>query len=100
MMKVTVLVEPLAEQIYRASGGAPFGGSVEAESPEAAVAKLGESIRMRLAQGGRIAVLDVPADGNFWLAGAGMFRDDPLFDDWQQVIRDNRHEADLDPHAP
>jgi hypothetical protein len=25
-------------------------------------------------------------NGNPWLEGAGMFRDDPLFDDWQRVI--------------
>src|SRR5580700_1133680 len=29
---------------------------------------------------------------NPWLEGAGMFRDDPLFDDWQQAIAEYRRE--------
>lgn len=31
---------------------------------------------------------------NPWLDGAGMFRDDPLFDDWQRAIAEYRRETD------
>jgi hypothetical protein len=38
--------------------------------------------------------------GNPWLEGAGMFRDDPLFDDWQLAIAEYRREVDANPDAP
>ena len=37
---------------------------------------------------------------NPWLEAAGMFRDDPLFDAWQQAIAEYRREADADADAP
>jgi hypothetical protein len=39
-------------------------------------------------------------NGNPWLEGAGMFRDDPLFDDWQRAIAEYRREVDANPDAP
>ena len=98
--RVPILIEPLAEQRYRATGGGPFVDSVEAESPAAAMAKLEVSIKTRLAQGGRIALLDLPVDENPWLEGAGMWRDDPFFEEWQQAVQDCRREADRNPDAP
>jgi len=44
---------------------------------------------------------DVPNNsGNPWVEGAGMFRNDPLFDDWQRAIAEYRREVDADPDAP
>src|SRR5438270_815105 len=33
---------------------------------------------------------------NPWIEFAGMFKDDPLFDDWQQAIKDRRKRLDED----
>jgi hypothetical protein len=38
--------------------------------------------------------VELPQRANPWLDGAGMFRDDPLFDDWQRAIAEYRREAD------
>jgi hypothetical protein len=38
--------------------------------------------------------------GNPWLKGAGMFRDDPLFDDWQRAVAEYRRAVDANPDAP
>lgn len=46
------------------------------------------------------AAVDLPLQANPWLAGAGMFRDDPLFDDWQQAISEYRREVDGSADAP
>jgi hypothetical protein len=55
-------------------------------------------------KGGKILVpLEVAAAGespNPWVRGAGMFRDDPLFDQWQAAIAESRREVDQDPEAP
>jgi hypothetical protein len=37
---------------------------------------------------------------NPWLDGVGMFRDDPLFDDWQQAITEHRLEVNRTADAP
>ena len=87
------VIETTSQQRYRATGGEPFVGSVEAETPEAALEKMKQLIDDRVAQGARIAALDLPNGANPWLDGAGMFRDDPLFDDWQGVIPDYRRKA-------
>lgn len=34
------------------------------------------------------------AEGNLWLPQIGVFKDNPLFDEWQQAIQDNRRKAD------
>lgn len=99
-MKIPILVEPVSVQCYRATGGGPFVGSVEAETPDAALAKMKQRIEDRLSRGARIAMLDVSDDASPWLAGVGMFRDDPLFDDWQRAIADYRREANEVTGAP
>jgi hypothetical protein len=43
---------------------------------------------------------DLPQRANPWLAGADMFRDDPLFDDWQRAMAEYRREVDGIPDAP
>ncbi len=99
-MKIPIWIEATQEQRYRATGAEPFVGSVEAETPEAALEKMKKQIDDRIAQVARIAMLDVSDMSNPWMDGAGMFRDDPLFDDWQQAIADYRRAANQIADAP
>ena len=46
------------------------------------------------------APLDLPQSMNPWLDGTGMFRDDPLFDDWQRAVAEYRAGADRTADAP
>ena len=93
-MKIPILIEPTAERRYRATGGEPFVASVEAETAEAAVEKMKDLIADRVEHGAVIAELELPCSENPWLDGAGMFRNDPFFDDWQQAIADHRRQID------
>lgn len=34
------------------------------------------------------------AEWNPWAFAAGIFRNDPLFDEWVEIMRENRHKAD------
>jgi hypothetical protein len=99
-MKIPILIEATPEQRYRATGGEPFVDSVEAETPEAALAKMKQRIADRVARGARIATLDLPDGPNPWLEGAGMFRDDPLFDEWQRALADYRRAANRNADVP
>ena len=38
------------------------------------------------------------SEGNPWAEMAGIFRDDPLFDEWVEIMRENRRKADEDPN--
>jgi hypothetical protein len=99
-MKIPILIEPTSEHRYRARGGEPFVVSVEAETPEAALEKMKGLIADRVQHGAVIAELDLPSGENPWLEGAGMFRNDPWFDDWQQAIAENRRQIDQAADAP
>ena len=37
------------------------------------------------------------AEGNPWAFAAGIFRNDPSFDEWVEIMRENRHGEDQDP---
>jgi len=37
------------------------------------------------------------AEGNPWAFAAGIFRNDPLFDEWVEIMRENRRREDENP---
>lgn len=99
-MKLSVYVERVENNGFRARSGEPLALTGEGTTADEAVRRLQERIATRLAQGGQVVEIDVPAAGNPWLRLAGMFKDDPLFDEWQQAIAERRREIDADPEIP
>ena len=99
-MQIPVLVEPVANNGYRASSGEPLPLSAEGATAEEAVCRLRELLNNRMVGGTRLVSLDVPSPENPWLLGAGMFKDDPLFEDWQNNIAERRRQIDDDPNIP
>ncbi|MDP6117556.1 MAG: hypothetical protein QF437_05645 [Planctomycetota bacterium] len=99
-MRIPILVEPTAHNRFRATGCEPFADSVEADTPEAALEQMQEMIDRRISEGARIAAVELPDGANAWTEGAGMFRDDPLFDEWQQAIADYRREGNSNLDSP
>ena len=93
-MKIPILIEVTEDHRFRATGGEPFATVVEADAPEAALDKMRRGILERMAQGGRIAALDLPDGSNPWHQVFGMFQDAALFDEWQQAISENRRIVD------
>src|SRR5262249_44958762 len=99
-MQIPVLIEPVAGNGFRARGGEPLHLSAEGATEQEALHKLRQEIDRHLAAGARLVGLEVPARGNPWAEGAGMFKGDPLFGEWQQAIAENRRRADADPDVP
>ena len=97
-MHIPVLIEPVAGNGFRARGMEPFALSGEGPTREEALAKLRDQLDARLKSGAEIMGLEVPAPPNPWVEFAGMFKDDPLFDDWQKAIEEYRREVDADPN--
>ncbi len=101
-MQIPILIEPVAGNGFRSRGGEPFALSAEGATREEVLAKLHEQLQARLRDGAQVAILEVARAplGNPWVEFAGMFKDDPYFDSWQQAIAENRRRADEDPEVP
>jgi hypothetical protein len=95
-VQIPILIEPVEGNGYRSRGGEPFALSAEGATPAEVLAKLHEQLQTRLVGGAELLALDVngPQAVNPWVEFAGMFKDDPYFDEWQQAIAENRRKQD------
>lgn len=98
-MQIPVLIEPIAGDGYRARGVEPFALTVEGATRDEVLRKLRESIQRRLVGGVELISLEVPTTENPWLRVEGIYKDDPLFEEWQQAIAEYRKQVDEDPNA-
>jgi hypothetical protein len=101
-IQIPILIEPVAGNGFRSRGGEPFALSAEGATCEEVLAKLQEQLQARLRDGAVVASLSIAmsAAANPWATFAGMFKDDPCFDDWQLAIAENRAKIDEDPAIP
>jgi predicted RNase H-like HicB family nuclease len=102
-MRISVLIEPVPGHGYRAKGGEPFALMAEGATRDDALQELRKLIEGKVSAGAEIVTLDVPVVEHSWLPFAGMFRDDPLVDEWKETMAELRRqadEADLDAEAP
>ncbi len=96
-MKIPILIEPIANDGFRATGGPPFDVTAQGTTPEEALARLREAIDRRMVEGSVLVPLEVDtSEENPWTAVAGMFRNEPLFDEWQTAIAEYRRKVDED----
>ncbi len=98
VLQIPVLVEPVAENGYRATCAVPFDCAAQAATREEALKELRELIDRRLAVA-EVVSLDVNVCEHPWKPFAGMFKDDPLFDSWQEAIAEYRRQVDVDSQA-
>jgi hypothetical protein len=89
-MQIPVLIEPVAGKGYRARGGEPLPLVVEAPTREEALAKFKEQLQARLRNGAEIVSLDLTPPKHPWMEFAGMFKDNPLLQQWKQDMADYR----------
>ncbi|HEY1381230.1 MAG TPA: hypothetical protein VGF55_30805 [Gemmataceae bacterium] len=101
-MKIPVLIEPVAGNGYRARSGEPLPFAAEGATRDEAVQKLSDLLRQKMPAGAEVTALEIPGTAavNPWVEFAGMFEDDPYFDEWQEAIAENRRRADEEPDLP
>jgi predicted RNase H-like HicB family nuclease len=100
-MKIPVLVEPLSGNGFRATCGELFALTVEGPTREDALRKLQELIEGKLRAGAEIVHLEVPDKENPWLRMAGTLDpNDPMVQEWVQIMEENRRLTDEDPDYP
>jgi hypothetical protein len=97
-MDMLVLIEEVPGSGFRATGG--FALTAAGSTRDEAFQKLQGQIRDRMAAGAEVVPLRLPAPEHPWLQFAGMFRDDPLFEEWQEAIAERRRQVDADPDVP
>jgi predicted RNase H-like HicB family nuclease len=95
-MQIPVLLEPIAGNGYRARGLEPFGVCAEGATRDEALQNLRQALNGRLAGGAEILPLEIPSTHPL-ASYAGVLKDDPYFDEWQQTIAELRRQADEDP---
>src|SRR5438128_7255428 len=99
-MHIPVLVEPVANNGFRAKAGEPLPLSAEGATPDEAVRNLRAALDRQLKNGKQLLALDV-AQENPWLAMAGMHDpNDPLVKQWKLEMAAYRQEVEDDSSRP
>lgn len=99
-MHIPVLIEPVPGSGFRARGVEPFGLTAEGATTAEAVQRLGRLLEERLAAGVQVVSLELPSTAHPLAPFAGMFQNDPLAQEWQQILVENRRLAEADPDLP
>jgi predicted RNase H-like HicB family nuclease len=98
-MQIPVLIEPVANNGFRAKTGEPLPLCADGVTPEEAVRNLRAAFNKQLA-GKQLSVLEMTPE-NPWLAMAGIFDpDDPLVQEWKNEMLEYRREVESDPNRP
>jgi hypothetical protein len=97
-MQIPVLVEPMENQGFRATGGSGLEFAARGATAEEALGRFRAEIERRIAAGAILVNVEVGAiEENPWTQCVGSLKDDPFFDAWQQEIAENRRELDENP---
>ena len=97
-MQIPVLVERVKGNGYRARGTEPFAISAKGATREEALANLQTKIQGRLKKGTEVVGLEIGQGLHPLMEFAGMFSpEDPLVQEWIQIMAENRRKMDEDP---
>ncbi len=94
-MQLTVWVERIDDQTYRAAIAQPVSLATQGRTREEAVERLCELAKQRLSTGDVIQ-LDLPVGTvpHPWVSFAGIWKDHPEVDAWQNTIAEQRRQLD------
>src|SRR5207302_6462093 len=99
-MQIPVLIEPVAGNGYRARGGEPLGLTAEGPTRELALAGLKEQLQARLRTGAEIVSLELAPEPHPLAVFVGMFKDDPMLEEWKLAMAEYRRKIDEYPNRP
>jgi predicted RNase H-like HicB family nuclease len=99
-MEIPVLLEPLPQGGFRARSGEPLEMAAQGDTADAAPTNLRALIDTRIASGALLTAIKIPDAQLGPHPGAGIYRDEPLFDRWRAEIEAYRQEIEDDPEIP
>lgn len=94
-MQLHVLIEPVDGNGFRAESGSPLAVTAHGGTRDEALENLRKAISTRLEAGAEIATVEFPSEHRL-AKFAGVFKDNPLFDEWQEAIEEYRRQRDED----
>src|SRR5262249_53314673 len=96
-MQMPVLLEPLSGNRYRARVGEPFALTAEGATRDETLRHLRELIDLKMHSGAELTSLEIPGE-NPWLRMCGIYDpDDPMVQEWLEIIAENRRKMDEEP---
>lgn len=99
-MTTEVLLETLPDHRYRATGAGRFAVSAEGATRDEAIQNFRVAAARSITGEAEVVSVDVPiTSAHSWSPFAGIFKDEPLFDAWQEVIAENRRVEDANDSA-
>ncbi len=99
-MQIPVLVEPVANNGYRARSGEPLPLSAEGPTAQDAMRNLEALVAQRLKGGAQMHSMQVPATEHPWRSLAGIYAGDPLFEEWREIMAERRRLDNAGLEAP
>lgn len=97
-MQIPVLIEPVDGNGYRAK---PFPFTAEGATPEEALENLRHLMQGKIGAGSKIVQLSLPEEEGLRARMAGIWKkDDPLVEEWKQIMEENRRKAEEAPDYP
>ena len=97
-MQIPVLIEPVDGNGYQAR---PFPFTANGATPEEALENLRHLLQRKIGAGAKIVQLSVPEEENLRSRMAGIWKeDDPLVEEWKQIMEENRRKAEEAPDYP
>ena len=99
-MQIPVLIQRVKGNGYRARGKEPFALSATGATRKEALAKLRAKVEARLKNGAELVGLEVGSQQHPLAEFAGMFKDEPMFEDVLRIMAENRKKMDADPNIP
>jgi hypothetical protein len=93
-MEIPILIEPVANNGFRAAVGSPLDLQTDAPTRDEAVAKLRQLVTDRIQAGAEVTTLAIPSKQHPLARFAGMLKDDPLLDEWKAAMREYREQRD------
>lgn len=94
-MQLTIWVERIDEQTYRAEIAQPVSLAAQGCTREEAVERLCELAKQRLSTGDVIQLdLSVETATHSWAPFAGIWKDHPEFDAWRNTLAEQRRQLD------
>jgi hypothetical protein len=100
-MKITVLVQPVAGDGYLAKGPEHLGLTAKGSTEDEAIDRFRDLVRTSLAPGTKVVQVEIPELDHPWLQAAGSLDpQDPLVQDWLEIMAENRRKDDESPDHP
>jgi predicted RNase H-like HicB family nuclease len=95
-MEIPVLLEPLPGGGFQARSADLLGLTAQGDTPDSALRHLRDLIETRAASGVILTSIDLPTPKYGPYPGAGMYKDDPLYERWREAVEAYRQQVEDD----